>query len=173
MADGPVLDDPADGPVEHPAVVGAGSDGRAPSVDDAHRRPPGVTDAEVEAAGTVSEAQEYVERARGRLYDLHQLIGRADILYQQAADQLDEVGRTDLAERIRSEMVGLNILHGRWTFQMVEEFDDGYWATAHELGRAVRDQITDGRRHVFEAELKERSRTRDRRGHEATPDDLN
>ena len=154
-------------------MVHGGADGtdRPPSVDEAHRRPAGATDAEVEAAGTVSEAQEYVERARGRLYDLHQLIGRADILYQQAADQLDAVGRPDLARRIRTEMVGLNILHGRWTFQMVEEFDDGYWATAREVGRAVRDEVTDGRPHVFEAELKERSRTKGRHGHEATPDD--
>jgi len=140
-------------------------------VDEAHRRPPGATDAEVEAAGTVGEALEYVERARGHLYDLHQLIGRADILYQRAADQLAEAGHPRLAERIRSEMVGLNVLHGRWTFQVVEEFDDGYWATAREMGRAVRDEITDGRRHVWEAELKERGRTAGRPGHEATPND--
>lgn len=147
------------------------SDDRVPSVDEEHRRPHGATDAEVEAAGTVSEAQEYVERARGRLYDLHQLIGRADILYQQAADQLDDAGHPDLAERIRTEMVGLNVLHGRWTFQMVEEFDDGYWSAAREVGRAVRDDLTGGRRHVFEAELKESSRTSGRPGHEATPRD--
>ena len=152
---------------DHEAVPGT-----RPSVDEDHRRPPGATDAEVEAAGTVSEAQEYVERARGRLYDLHQLIGRADLLYQQAADQLDEVGRPELANRIRSEVVGLNLLHGRWTFQMVEEFDDGYWTTAREVGRAVCDEVMDGRRHVLEAEFKERNRTKSRRGHEATPADL-
>ena len=147
--------------------------GLPPSVDEPHRRPPGVTDAEVEAAGTASEALEYVERARGRLYDLHQLIGRADLLYQQAADQLDAVGRTELADRIRSEVVGLNVLYGRWTFQIVEEFDDGYWSAAREMERAVRHELTDGSRHVFEAEMKERSRTAGREGHEATPDSTN
>lgn len=144
---------------------------RTQSVDETHRRPEGATDAEVEAAGTVSEAQEYVERARGRLYDLHQLIGRADLLYQQAADQLEESGHPELAERVRSEMVGVNLLHGRWTFQMVEEFDDGFWTAARELGRAVRDDLMGGRRHVQEAELKESNRTSGRPGHEATPDD--
>ncbi|MDX2358232.1 hypothetical protein [Dietzia sp. PP-33] len=140
-------------------------------MDEAHRRPPGVTDAEVEAVGTVAEAQEYIERARGRLYDLHQLIGRADLLYQKAADQLRETGHADLAERIRTEVVGLNVLHGRWTFQMVEEFDDGFWTTTREVSHAVRDEVTGGRRHVQEAEVKERNRTKGRPGHEATPID--
>ncbi|PAY22581.1 hypothetical protein CEY15_12790 [Dietzia natronolimnaea] len=148
---------------------GAAGGDRTPSVDETHRRPPGATDAEVEAAGTATEALEYVERARGHLYDLHQLIGRADILYQQAADQLEAVGRTELAELIRTEMVGVNVLHGRWTFQMVEEFDDGFWTTAREVSKAVRDEVTGGRRHVYEAELKERNRSAGITGHEATP----
>lgn len=151
----------------------SGDDNRTPSVDETHRRPEGATDAEVEAAGTVSEAMEYIERARGRLYDLHQLIGRADILFQEAADQLDGAGRADLAERIRTELVGINILHGRWTFQMVEEFDDGFYSTARGIDRAVRDELTGGRRHVYEAEMKEASRSTGRRGHEATPEDSN
>ncbi|OAH54127.1 hypothetical protein AYJ66_16150 [Dietzia cinnamea] len=153
--------------------VASGADNRTPSVDETHRRPEGATDAEVEAAGTVSEALEYIERARGRLYDLHQLIGRADILLQEAADKLDEIGRTELAERIRSEVVGVNVLHGRWTFQMVEEFDDGFWSTAREVDRAVREELTGGRRHVHEAEMKEANRTKGRPGHEATPGDQN
>lgn len=153
--------------------MASGDDNRTPSVDETHRRPEGATDAEVEAAGTVSEAMEYIERARGRLYDLHQLIGRADILFQEAADQLDGAERADLAERIRTELVGINILHGRWTFQMVEEFDDGFYSTARGIDRAVRDELTGGRRHVYEAEMKEASRSRGCRGHEAIPEDSN
>ena len=37
--------------------------------------------------------------------------------------------------------------------------------------QAVRDQLMDGRRHVFEAEMKEDRRSRGRRHHEAVPDD--
>ena len=143
--------------------------GGVPSVDDDHRRPVGASDADIEAAGTVGEALEYVERARGRLYDLHQLIGRADLLLQEAADSLDEAGRAELAERIRTEVVGLNVLQGRWTFQMVEEFDDGYWTAVREVEKAVRDELTGGLRHVHEAEMKEANRTAGRRGHDATP----
>lgn len=147
----------------------ASGEARTPSVDEQHRRPARATDAEVEAAGTVGEALEYIERARGHLYDLHQLIGRADLLFQEAAEQLAGAGRTELAGRLRSEMVGLNVLEGRWTFQMVEEFDDGYWSTAREIDRAVRDELTGGRRHVHEAEMKQANRTEGRSGHEATP----
>ena len=49
--------------------------------DERHRRPPGADDATVEAVGKVSEALEWVERARGRLYDFHQMMGHADALF--------------------------------------------------------------------------------------------
>lgn len=40
--------------------------------------PSGTTEATVLAVGRLSEAIEWVERARGRLYDFHQMIGHAD-----------------------------------------------------------------------------------------------
>jgi hypothetical protein len=46
----------------------------------------------VAAVGKPGEALEWVERARGRLYDLHQLIGRADFLFEEAADELEPAG---------------------------------------------------------------------------------
>ena len=151
------------------ADAGNSGHGITPSVDREHQRPAQATDAEVEAAGTVGEAVEYIERARGHLYDLHQLIGRADLLFQEAAEKLAEIGHTGLADRLTSEMVGLNVIQGRWTFQMVEEFDDGFWSTAREIDRVVRDELTGGRRHVHEAEMKQANRTIGRAGHEATP----
>ena len=145
---------------------------RPRSVDSEHSRPEGATDAEVEAAGTISEALEKVERARGHLYSFHQLIGAADMGFGEGADQLAASGHGALAERLREELIGLNVIAGRWTFQIVEDFDGGYWTTARELDKAVRDEVTDGRRHVYEAEMKQSRRTHGRRGHEATPDDL-
>ncbi len=43
----------------------------------------------------------------------------------------------------------------RWTFQVVEEYDDGYWSTFRRLEAVVRQQLADGRRHRFEADMKE------------------
>ena len=55
--------------------------------------------------------------------------------------------------------MGRNVIEGRWTFQAVEEFDDGYYALFRDVERDVRAQTIAGRRHVVEAEMKERRRT--------------
>ncbi|MDZ7887486.1 MAG: hypothetical protein U5N53_33405 [Mycobacterium sp.] len=139
------------------------------ALDDAHARPPGTSDETVEAVGKVSEALEYVERARGHLYSFHQLMGHADLLLGEASDALRDAGHAEIADRLTEDMVGRNILKGRWTFQVVEEFDDDYWSRLRDHEKKVRDELMDGRRHVFEAEMKESRRTTGRDGHEATP----
>ncbi|CCQ17402.1 putative uncharacterized protein [Rhodococcus sp. AW25M09] len=137
----------------------------------AHQRPSGVDDATVAATGKLSEALECVERARGHLYSFHQLMGHSDLLLGEAVEALAEAGHEAIAQRIDDDMIGRNIAPGRWTFQLVEEFDDGYWSPLREHDRAVRDELLEGRRHVFEAEMKERRRTHGRSGHEARPSD--
>lgn len=135
-----------------------------------HLRPPGATDADVEAAGLMSEALETLTRARGHLYSAHQLIGAADLALDDVLERLEDAGRGELAERLRVELIGRNVLAGRWTFQLVEEFDDGYYAAFSAFEQALRDDLVGGRRHVYEAEMKERRRTHGRPGHEAEPD---
>ena len=137
--------------------------------DTEHERPDGMDDATVEAVGAVSEALECVERARGALYDFHQLMGHADLLLGQACDKLREAGHAAVAERLENEVVGRNVLHGRWTFQIVEDFDDNYWTVFRDNERRVREELQAGKRHVFEAEMKERRRTHGRGGHESRP----
>lgn len=137
-----------------------------------HRRPEGVDDATVEATGKLSEALEWIERARGSLYEFHQKSGHADLLMGEAADELESAGHTEIAERLRHEIVGRNVIEGRWTFQIVEDYDDGYYATFKRLEAEVRDELMQGRRHVFEAEMKQDRRTRGRRGHEGLPGSL-
>ena len=134
-----------------------------------HRRPDGVDDATVEALGKISEALEAVEVARGHLYTFHRLSGTADLTLGEGVDQLREAGHTELADRIERELVGRNVLEGRWTFQVMEEYDDGYYATFRELERLARDQLVGGRRHLYEAEMKEDRRTHGEPGHEARP----
>jgi hypothetical protein len=134
-----------------------------------HRRPDGVDDATVEALGKLSEALETVEHARGLLYGFHRLSGRADILLGEALDGLDEAGHASLAARLREDLLGRNVLDGRWTFQVVEEYDDGYWSRFRHWERTAREDLVGGRRHLLEAEMKESERTRHRTGHEAAP----
>ncbi|EWT01094.1 hypothetical protein N865_11815 [Intrasporangium oryzae NRRL B-24470] len=137
----------------------------------AHRRPAGTTDATVEALGKLSEALEVVEDARGHLYGFHRLTGMGDLTLGEAVDLLREAGHGALADRIAEELVGRNVIEGRWTFQLVEEYDDGYYATFKRLEAAAREELVGGRRHLYEAEMKERLRTHGRRHHEATPHD--
>jgi hypothetical protein len=123
----------------------------------------------VDACGKASEALEYIIRVRGHLYSAHQLTGRADFLFEEAADLLEQAGQAEDAARLRDEVVGRNLLDGRWTFQIVEEFDDGYWTHFRELEAAVRDDLQAGRRHLREAGMKEDHRTRGEPGHESRP----
>ncbi len=147
--------------------------GTAAGVTDAsHERPEGTSDETVEAVGKVSEALEWVERARGRLYDVHQMIGRADFLLDEAAEGLERAGHPEEAALVREEIIGRNVLPGRWTFQVVEEFDETYYGPFKDADQRIRDTLMAGRKHVYESELKERRRTRGRPGHESRPDDL-
>ncbi len=136
-----------------------------------HRRPDGVDDATVEALGKLSEALEVVEDARGHLYGFHRLTGTADLALGEAVDLFREAGHDDLADRLQTELVGRNVIQGRWTFQIVEEYDDDYYATFKRLEAAARDELVGGRRHLFEAEMKEDRRTHGRAHHEAVPHD--
>src|SRR5205085_594842 len=140
-----------------PAVM---TNGPVPSTDGAHRRPAGVDDMTVEAVGKVSEAFEWIERARGRLFDFHQMMGHADLVMGEAAEMLRSCGHTEEAECVEREIVGRNVLDGRWTFQIVEEFDELYYGPVSAVEHQIRARFMGGRRHVFEAEFKERRRSR-------------
>jgi len=122
------------------------------SIDEEHTRPEG-------------------ERACGALYTFHQLIGGADAQLDDVVDGLRTHGFGEQADRISNELIGMNTLAGRWTFQVVEEFDDGYCATFRALAGVVRDETMLGRRHVLEAEVKQRRRTHEGQNHTAVPDE--
>ena len=131
--------------------------------------PDRVSDATVEALGQLSEALETCEQARGHLYGFHQLTGSADIQLGEAVTALREAGHHDIADRIDGELVGRNVLQGRWTFQIVEDYDDNYWSMFRDLERAARDELAGGVRHLYEARMKESERSAGRPGHAAQP----
>lgn len=137
--------------------------------NDKYIRPSGVSDETVEAAGKVSEAFEWIERARGDLYEFHQKVGRADEMFADAADKLKKAGHDQLADLIMTEVSGRNVLDGRWTFQIMDEFDVTYYDVVKSAEKQVRDQLLEGKKHVYESELKEKTRTHGRPGHESRP----
>lgn len=137
--------------------------------DAQHQVPEGVSEATVEALGSLSAAVEVIEHARGLLYGFHRLTGTADLNLGEAVEQLRKAGHTEIAERIDTELVGRNVIAGRWTFQIVEDYDDGYYSAFKDAESSARSELSGGRRHLFEAEMKEQRRTHGRRHHEALP----
>ncbi|WP_172269302.1 hypothetical protein [Nocardioides sp. zg-1308] len=140
--------------------------------DAAHQRPSGVTDETIEALGKLSAALDHVEDARGHLYAFHRLMGSGESTLEEAHALLEEAGHEDLADSLDRDVLGGDPLPGMWSFQMVEAFDDGYYARAKGLHQRALDELVEGRRHVFEAEMKELRRTHGREGHEAKPSDV-
>lgn len=138
--------------------------------DEAHQRPEGVSDATVEALGKLSEALECAEVARGHLYAFHRLTGTADLTLGKAADQLRHAGHEDVADRVEREVVGRNVIDGRWTFQVVEDYDAGYYRVFREVEEAAREALVEGRKHLYEAEMKEGRRTHGLDAHRARPE---
>jgi hypothetical protein len=137
------------------------SDGPLPE----HRPPPDVDDKTVDALGKLSEALEAVEVARGNLYAFHRLCGTADLALGEAVDLLRTAGHDDLADRVDRDLVGRNILEGRWSFQVVEEYDATYYSLFRDLEQAARDELAQGRRHLYEARMKEDERSQGARHH--------
>jgi hypothetical protein len=127
-----------------------------------------VDKATVEAVGKVTEALETVEIARGHLYAFHQSTGAADFKLEEAINALRGAGHDDLATNLSRELLGRNVLPGRWTFQIVEEYDDHYYSVFRDWERRTRE-LTQGLRHLGEAGLKRQRRTHGLPGHEATP----
>jgi hypothetical protein len=138
-----------------------------PSPD--HQVPDGVDQATVDAVGTLTKALEITEWARGHLYAFHQLTGEGNRYVEEAIPLLRDAGHPEWADRLERELFGRNVLEGRWTFQIVEEYDDGYWSLFRDLERAVREDLTAGRRHLREAGMKEDQRSHGEPGHSARP----
>lgn len=128
----------------------------------------GLDDGTVEAVGALTEALETVEVARGHLFAFHQLTGEADFKVERAIELFGKAGHQALADRLSRELLGRNVLPGRWTFQVIEDYEDTYYTPFRELEREGRT-LTQGLRHVHEADLKRQRRSAGEPGHEATP----
>ncbi|MCV2490197.1 hypothetical protein OF117_12565 [Geodermatophilus sp. YIM 151500] len=133
------------------------------------RSRPDLDDTTVEALGKLSEALETVEQARGQLYGFHQHSGKADLLLQDAVELFRAAGHTRLADDLDRDLVGRNVIADRWTFQVVEDYDASYWSLFRSFDERARTELAGGDRHVYEARMKQRERTRGLPGHEAGP----
>ena len=119
-----------------------------------------------DAVGKLRKALETTERARGRLYDFHQMTGTADFELGDAVRALRGAGLTEQADLVETELIGRNVIGDRWTFQIVEDYDDGYYASFKRIEEQIRAEAGDASRHGYEQELKDARRTHGQPGHE-------
>lgn len=123
-----------------------------------------------EAVGKLTEALETVEVARGHLYAFHQLTGSADIKVERAIALLRDAGHDELAGCLERELLGRNVLAGRWTFRVVEDYESTYYQPFRTFERQARG-LTGGHAHLHEARLKRERRTPGVAAHEETPEE--
>lgn len=122
----------------------------------AHVRPPNTSDADIDALGKLSAALETVEQARGFLYGFHRLCGTADLGLGDAVTALREAGHSELADDIERTLVGRDIVSGRWSFQLIEDYDRNYWDVFRSAELHARATLGVDDPHVYEAEMKHR-----------------
>lgn len=114
----------------------------------------GDDDLTIQALGKLGLALETTERARGHLYTFHQLTGSADLTLDEAITLLRRAGRHEHADRVQRELLGRNVLPGRWTYEIVEQYDDTYYDVFRDVTQAARNDLAGGKRHEYEARLK-------------------
>ncbi|MGN6160303.1 MAG: hypothetical protein ACTHOG_01240 [Marmoricola sp.] len=110
-------------------------------------------DATIEAVGKLTDAFETIEVARGHLYAFHRMTGTAGTEISDAVKLLRDAGHEDVAERVRAEVLGRDVIGGHWTFQLVEEYDGNFYGPFRRLEIDVRN-LVGGHRHLHEAALK-------------------
>lgn len=129
----------------------------------------GIAPDTLEAVHQLEVAVEWVERAFGALLDAHHETGHAQGLLLEAADALEEAGHGELACRARA-VGALDAVHARWTYQVVDEYRSHLIEPVRALDHRVREELTGGARHCFEARQKRDTEGASRRTSVRAPD---
>ncbi|WP_436931514.1 hypothetical protein [Halosimplex halobium] len=110
-----------------------------------------MTDREVEALHEVELGVEWLRRAHGKLVAFHHNTGHAMEHFAEAEELLRESGHTDLADEIRDSHLPRGVVdEHRWSYDVLESFEDDFMADVSGLADRARADLADGRRHVAE-----------------------
>ena len=121
-----------------------------------------LTETEREALHAVQLGVEHVDRAHGHLLGFHHHVGRGMDRFDEAEALLRAEGHTAFADRLRDELLPAGVVGDRWSYELVEAFDDGMRTDVGEFDSALRTALVDGRRHVDERRQQEEWRARAR-----------
>jgi hypothetical protein len=114
-------------------------------------QPPALTTEEQTAIHEVEVGLEWMLRAQGHLLAFHHAIGHGMDHLDVAERELRDAGHTALADRIRDDLLPRGVTaDDRWSYSVVEEFQESFLTPLTEFERETRDVVTDGERHVAE-----------------------
>ncbi|MFB6304139.1 MAG: hypothetical protein ABEH47_03160 [Haloferacaceae archaeon] len=120
-------------------------------------------DRERNALHEVQLGVEHLHRAYGHLLAFHHAVGHAMDRFAAIEDDLRAVGYDEYASELRDDHLPAGVVGDRWSYELVEEFQDGFLAEMTGFEHRLREDVAGGRRHVTEREQQRRWRERARR----------
>jgi hypothetical protein len=113
-----------------------------------------LTETEVAALHEVELGVENLHRAHGHLVSFHHATGRAMDHLAEAERLLREAGHDEYADALRDEHLPLGVVGGpdggRWSYDVLEDFQRRFLSGVVAFGDAVHGALADGQRHVAE-----------------------
>jgi hypothetical protein len=105
----------------------------------------------VEALHRVELGVEWLHRAHGSLVAFHHNTGHAMEHLAAAEELLREGGHEDLADDVRDRYLPRGVIdEDRWSYDVLECFEEGMLADVTAFEERAREDLTDGQRHVAE-----------------------
>lgn len=93
---------------------------------------------------------EWLRRAHGNLLQFHHAVGHAMDHLNAAEPHLREIGQTALANELRDHHLPSGVDGDRWSYELLETFERGLLTDLSRFEESVREEVTDGQRHVPE-----------------------
>jgi hypothetical protein len=110
-----------------------------------------LDETEREALHSVELGVEWLHRAHGDLVEFHHEVGHAMDHFAEAETRLRDCGHTALADALRDEYLPRGVIDGdRWSYDVVESYQEGFLADLTGFEERARDVVADGDRHVAE-----------------------
>lgn len=95
---------------------------------------------------------EKIRQAEGDLYKFHHNVGGGMDYWNEAIDLWEESGNPEIAERVE-DGIGQGAIRDMWTFEIVEDWEDGFKSWVEDVNGATREEIGLGE-HITERQQK-------------------
>lgn len=120
-----------------------------------------LSDTERDALHEVELGLEWLQRAQGNLIEFHHATGHGMDHLNRAESMLRESGHTTHADELRETVLPHGVVDGdRWSYDVLESFQDTVHTEICRFERQVRDDLAGGDRHLRERRQERRWKAR-------------